>query len=244
MVKRDVLYQRIEDARRRQKQTGELAWLLGFLRRDLTSPLREGERRDLSDDVLAFIEADYEGLAAAELTQHDLHRIQRSTAEGLDALFQRGRWDLGEHFGTVHLTFESDSDGPPASSLHNDLVYRPWGRLRRRYYVHAAGRASQERPSAIERSFVVAASHKIEAAGDRLRRCLWCASFFIPVRRQRFCSKLCTQEAMNARRPGRERLPKYSAVSGPRRRQKTRTVLRAGGPQAVSPRGRPIVKSR
>lgn len=191
-----------------------LKWLLDFVRLDLDT-LRPGALLDLRHDVILFtvgIGASFQ-LSEDEPSPTLLRQLQLDLRSGLHSLFVDGmRWELPE----APSEWALEPPLPPAPNLK-------------------AGAREPQLTFGLQpfRGAVLArAVHAIRERWADIRPCPHCESFFLKVRRQKFCSPECRWAAFAPTRQKRD----YSGEYRHRRRQAKRATEREKA-QAAGRRG-------
>jgi hypothetical protein len=164
--------------------------VLDFISRDL-SALLPGERVNLAWDLRALTvyarNWRFEWKAADPMPQVDVQALQHELAEGIKAILPSynsppmpmrvlpSRWPRPiEATATIVSKAEPQSKG-------------------RRYWIVWEGKDQE--------AIVTAVWNIIMDVGDKLRACAKCGSPFVAVRRQEYCSPLCSQRTRIGRRP-------------------------------------------
>lgn len=168
-----------------------LKGLLEFVRLDLDT-LREGALLDLRHDLILFtvgIGASFQ-LAPEELTKPLLRQLQRDLRDGLHTMKVDGmRWPLPQEPRGLALE-------PPVPSARN------------RARVSSGPRLTYDLKP-FRGAFLAAAVQEISKHWDDIRPCPQCGSFFLRVRRQKYCSPECRWNAFAPKRPERDYESEY-----------------------------------
>jgi hypothetical protein len=178
-----VAARRVDPARVGIKQVLEFVWV------DLDA-LRDGALHDLRYDLIVFtvgIGATFQ-FAPEQLSKPLLRQLQRDLRKGLDTMKAQGLpWPLPEQPGRV--TAE-----PPMISPRGHHM--------------SAGRLSYDLKP-FRGAFLTAAAQAIFTHWDEIHRCPQCGSFFLKIRRQKYCSRECRWNAFAPSRSARDWKAEY-----------------------------------
>jgi hypothetical protein len=198
------LWPRIQRAGQRLGQMGRLAFVLSVANTN-PSTATEGELLDHRDLIRAFVGTfggRYE-LAYDPLPLEVLERIHDRVVFGLKMLSEGRPWETKET-GSLVVTPAPELRDKPVKP--QDRGYRfPWP-VKREYRSPVLS---------VESLLVLEAAGVIEASQAAIRRCVWCGALFVRTSSQKYCSRRCTQAAINAKRPGRKRRPPFIVQPDP-----------------------------
>src|SRR5581483_1078550 len=166
-------------------------WLLTFARTDLTDPAsRAAAARRLRtflasghfNPLTHMIATQVAGLPGVSLEERDVLNLQHLARRGLAKLRNGKSWEL-----PARLRYRLAAQ--PGRNFKGLIAFEPLGPLADRF---------NERCAAV-----------LAAVGSRIARC-GCGEFFLPVKRQRYCSEACFESARRdynreAKRRQRER---------------------------------------
>jgi hypothetical protein len=219
----------------RINREGRLAWLLRQIgRRDLDD-LPNGQWHDLTMEVKAFAATwgAHHQLAELDLSREQVRAMLDKAAEGIRLLFDLQTWAPED----VVTTIGPESSGakkppkPPKDAIHDGKVFRLWVPIARRHSTRTA---------TIDALFDLEVQEQVLKGALKIRRCPRDMRFFIPVRRQRYCSAKCTQDAMNERKARRRGRPAPRRLSVAERKTKARALKAAAQHRAGLPHDRTV----